>query len=134
MVQEITVGTPTATSGGIQTLIVPLDGTAKGASGPPAAQDPDGSGTATLHFDAEKGEICWELAVKDIAPAFASHIHQNYGLQLFSLSPPTDGTASGCDITSRSIITAILTNPQEYFVIVHNDEFPTSALSGRLAQ
>jgi len=134
MVQEITVGTPPTTTGGIQTLTVPLDGTSKGASGPPSAQDPDGSGTATLRLDAEKGEICWELAVTGIAPAFASHIHKNYGAQIFSLSPPTDGASSGCDITSRSIVTAILTNPQEYFVIVHNNEFPMSALSGRLAQ
>jgi CHRD domain len=134
MVQAITVGTAATTTTGIQTLTIPLDGTSKGASGPPSDQDPDGSGTATLRFDAEKGEICWDLAVKDIAPAFASHIHKNYGLQIFSLSPPTDGASSGCDITSRSIITAILTNPAEYFVIVHNNEFPTSALSGRLAQ
>ncbi len=134
MVQEITVSTPATTTGGIQTLTIPLDGTSKGASGPPSAQDPDGSGTATLRFDAEKGEICWELTVTGIAPAFASHIHKNYGEQMFTLSPPTDGTSSGCNITSPSFIAAILAKPAEYFVIVHNDEFPTSALSGRLAQ
>ncbi|HEX9872370.1 MAG TPA: CHRD domain-containing protein [Candidatus Tectomicrobia bacterium] len=148
MVQEITVETLAATtddsstddsstvdgSDDIHTLAITLDGSSKGPSGPPTAQDADGSGTAILSFDAAKGEICWELTVTDIAPAFASHIHKNYGAQMFSLSPPTQGAASGCGSASRKFITTVLENPEEYFVIVHNNEFPTSALSGRLAQ
>lgn len=138
MVQEITVeGLAATTNDGsddIYTVTIPLDGSAKGPGGPPTTQDLDGSGIAILHFDAAQGEICWELTVTDIAPAFASHIHKNYGAQMFSLSPPTQGAASGCGNASRQFITTVLENLEEYFVIVHNNEFPTSALSGRLAQ
>jgi hypothetical protein len=138
MVQEITVELPAATTDegadDIHTLAILLDGSDKGPGGPPTAQDSDGNGTAILRFDAAQGEICWELSVTDIAPAFAAHIHKNYGAQLFSLSPPTQGVASGCGSASSELITTILENPEEYFVIVHNNDFPTSALSGRLAQ
>ena len=41
---------------------------------------------------------------------------------------------AGSAITAPSLVTAILANPAAYFVIVHHNEFLTSALSGRLAQ
>ena len=41
---------------------------------PPA--DPDGSGTGQLWLNHGQGTVCWELAVADIAPATAAHIHR----------------------------------------------------------
>ena len=55
-------------------LTATLDGAPK-PDGPPTAKDPDGSGTAIIRVNADKGEVCWELTVAGIAPAFAAHIH-----------------------------------------------------------
>ena len=50
------------------------------------------------------------------------------------LQPPTDGSSSGCVEAGRTLAKDILKNPADYYVNVHNAEFPGAALRGQLSR
>lgn len=115
----------------------PLTTTLLGANEIPGPGDPDGSGTATVRVNAGRGEICYSLAVTDIAPATAAHIHVGdaitAGPVVVALQAPTTGTSSGCTAVSRELARAIRSDPELYYVNVHNADYPAGALRGQLA-
>ena len=108
-----------------------------GASEVPAA-DPDGSGTAVVRVNTGKGIICYELTVSGIAPATAAHIHQApegiNGPVVVPLQAPTAGSSSDCIEVVRSLAKAIASSPQDYYVNVHNAEYPAGAVRGQLSK
>ena len=112
--------------------------TLTGAAEAPGPGDPDGSGTATITLNYGQGEVCWELTVSGIAPATAAHIHVAPagvpGPVVVPLSPPTSGSSSGCTSADRDLIKAIIQNPEQYYVNVHNTEYPAGALRGQLSK
>lgn len=112
--------------------------TLTGAAEVPGPGDPDGSGTATITLNHGQGTVCWDLAVEDIASATASHIHVApagvAGPVVVPLSPPTNGTSSGCALVDRGLIKAIIQNPEAYYVNVHNAVYPAGALRGQLGK
>jgi hypothetical protein len=116
----------------------PLATTLTGAAEVPGPGDPDGSGTATIRLNFGQGEVCFELAVSGIAPATASHIHVApagvAGPVVVPLAPPTSGSSSGCAAADPALIKNIVKNPQEYYVNVHNADFPAGALRGQLSK
>jgi hypothetical protein len=109
-----------------------------GAAEVPGPGDTDGSCTATITLNHGQGEVCWELTASDIAPAAAAHIHVGAsdvaGPVVVPLSPPTSGSSSGCATVDRDLIKAIIQNPEEYYVNVHNADFPAGALRGQLGK
>jgi hypothetical protein len=106
-----------------------------GAKEVPGPGDPNGSGQAAIFVDITTGEICFELEVRNIAPAAAAHIHQaergSPGPIVVTLTPPTTGSSSGCvvDLTQAQ---AIADDPSAYYVNVHNADFPDGAIRGQL--
>ena len=106
-----------------------------GAKEVPAPGDRNGSGQAVISVDTVTGEICFELRVRNIAPAAAAHIHEaekgSPGPIVVTLTPPTSGSSSGCvvDLTQAQ---AIAEDPSGYYVNVHNAEFPDGAVRGQL--
>jgi CHRD domain len=126
------------TAGAVQAQGRTLSTTLTGAAEVPGPGDPDGSGTATLTVNPGLGQICYELTVSGIAPATAAHIHVGAvgvaGPVVVPLEPPTDGTSSGCAEVSRELALAILKSPSDYYVNVHNAEFPAGALRGQLSK
>src|SRR5687768_7009438 len=106
--------------------------------GVPNQGDLDGIGTARLRLNQGQGEICYELNVSGIVPAAAAHIHvgpsTTTGPVVVPLSPPTDGSSSGCVSVDPELIKAIRQNPEEYYVNVHNAAFPGGALRGQLSK
>ncbi len=115
----------------------PLTATLSGAAEVPVAGDPDGSGTARITVNPGQGEICYELA-EGIAPAGAAHIHEGTaGVASpvkVALMAPASGTSSGCASVDRELARDILKHPEEYYVNVHNAEFPGGALRGQLSK
>jgi hypothetical protein len=83
-------------------------------------------------------EVCFELTVSGIAPATAAHIHAGpagvAGPVVVGLTPPTSGTSSGCVSADSTLIKAIIQNPEQYYVNVHNAEFPAGAVRGQLSK
>ena len=111
-----------------------------GAAEVPGPGDPDGSGTATIRLRPEQREVCFDLTVSNIGPATAAHIHEGAegvaGPVVVPLDPaPTGGSSSGCiSDVDTALIQNIVQNPGQYYVNVHNEEFPDGAVRGQLGR
>ena len=109
--------------------------------------DPDGRGTAEFTFDTDQGTVCYELDVEGIAepvepaPGLGSaHIHlvATGGIAVdletdFQPDKSDEFKASGCVEVDSALLQAIVENPDQYYVNIHNVEFPGGALSGLLS-
>jgi hypothetical protein len=115
--------------------------TLTGAAEAPGPGDPDGTGTASLRLNYGQGEVCFEISYSGVAlPLTAGHIHEApvgapgpVVVPLF-LEPDADGFISGCVSADREEIKEIIQHPEEYYVNVHNAEFPAGALRGQLSK
>lgn len=98
--------------------------------------DPDGFGSATVRINPGRGELCYSITVSGIAPATAAHIHEaaagTNGRVIITLSAPTTGSSSGCVPILRELALEIKQAPEDYYVNVHNAEFPAGAVRGQL--
>jgi CHRD domain len=116
----------------------PFSTTLTGAAEVPGPGDPDGTGEATLTLNQGEALICFQLSVTDIAPATAAHIHVGAegvaGPVVVGLSPPTTGFSSGCVSADPELIKIIRKNPENYYVNVHNAQFPAGAVRGQLSK
>lgn len=116
----------------------PITVTMKGAAEVPGPGDPDGTGTATITLNPGQGEICYELSVTNIAAANAAHLHagavDKAGPPVVTLQAPTEGSSKGCATLEREKIQDIIKNPANYYVNVHNAEFPDGAVRGQLGK
>ena len=120
------------------TALNPVTGTVTG--------DPDGRGKAEFTFDTEQGTVCYELEVEGIsepvepAPGVGSaHIHflATGGIAVdleadFQPDQSDEFKASGCVEVDSALLQAIIENPDQFYVNIHNVQFPGGALFGLL--
>jgi len=137
---------PFGNTGVIERIVVPrphggrpLTAQLTGDAEVPGPGDPDGSGTARITLNQGQRQVCFDLEVFDIAPASASHIHRGEagvaGPVVVTLGPPTSGASSGCVIgVNRALIRQIRRSPEQFYVNVHNADFPPGALRGQLSK
>jgi hypothetical protein len=115
-----------------------LTTTLTGAQEVPVPGDPDGRGFATVTVNPGQGLVCYELSVSGIEAATAAHIHEApvnvAGPVVVHLLPPTGGSSSDCVEVGRTLAKEILQDPSDYYVNVHNAEFPGGALRGQLSR
>jgi predicted aconitase with swiveling domain len=110
--------------------------TAPGTCGGP------GTGTATIEIDRNARTLCYAITTQNVAlPLLAAHIHVApvgeagpVVVPLFT-QPVNAATVqrtclSGLD---KNLLKAIIRNPQDYYVNVHNAPFPNGAVRGQLA-
>ena len=116
----------------------PLTTTLTGAAEIPGPGDPDGTGTAQITLNHGKGEVCYELTVDKIAAANAAHIHEGAvdkaGPPIVDLMPPTNGSSKGCISLDKEKVKLVMQSPENYYVNVHNAEFPDGAVRGQLGK
>ena len=117
----------------------PLHAVLTGLAEVPGPGDPDGLGQATILTDTEQGEVCYEITVANIAlPVTAAHIHAGSpfeaGPVVVTLFEGTDedGFLSGCVSADPAVLAAIQRQPWDYYVNVHNVEYPAGAVRGQL--
>ncbi len=113
-----------------------------GAQEAPGPGDPDGLATGTLFLDAGTGEVAWDFTYSNIATPTAMHIHGPggsagnsagvfIGLGVGTTGPA--GTLNGNFIhTDLTQISTILGNPQDFYVNIHNPDYPPGAVRGQL--
>jgi LPXTG-motif cell wall-anchored protein len=100
--------------------------------------DPQASGTADLKVS--DGQVCWDVRWSGISPT-ASHIHKGAKgvagpivVPFFKSDQPLSGQRKqGCTEVSADLTKAIAQNPGNYYVNVHDAEFPKGAIRGQLA-
>lgn len=110
--------------------------TLTGAAEVPGPGDTDGSGTASVTLNHDKGEVCYDITVKDIGKPTAAHIHTGAAGASGGVKVPfkanADGTWKGCATVDKTVIKEIMDNPANFYVNVHNDEFKAGAIRGQL--
>ena len=149
-VAGVTLQTGIASAGHTNDVLeATLDGrseVATGAENNRIVGDPNGKGEAYVFgIDGDATTLCYVLTVDKIAPAEAAHIHEGAkgenGPVVVNLAAPADGNAADCltegeagkGLTPGKVL-EILENPEDYYVNVHNPEFPGGALRGQLAE
>jgi len=134
-------------------LTADLDGrneVTNGATDRRIVGDPNGRGEIYVFgIDGDPTTLCYVLAVKGIATATAAHIHEAAaganGPVVANLAAPGDGDAADCltegeagpgnapKFPTGESVQAILANPGDYYVNVHNAAYPGGALRGQLS-
>jgi CHRD domain len=120
------------TSGG-RAFAVALTGDVENPAGDPVA-----TGTAAFHLRAGQGQVCYQIAAKNLPVAVAAHIHRGAagvaGPVVIPLTTPNAaGNSRGCAAVARTLARAILAAPASYYVNVHTAEFPAGAIRGQLS-
>jgi hypothetical protein len=119
------------TSGG-RAFAVALTGDVENPAG-----DPVSTGSAAFHLRAGQGQVCYQIAAKNLPAAVAAHIHRGAagvaGPVVIPLTTPNAaGNSSGCAAVARTLVRAIIADPASYYVNVHTAEFPAGAIRGQL--
>ena len=124
---------PGASASGKVTM---LAASLRGAKEVPGPGDPDGRGRAFVRLAG--GKACFVLEWTKINAPIAAHIHVGpvgvAGPVVVPLAPPTNGSASACAEVDRELALAILKRPADYYVNVHNADFPAGAVRGQLSK
>ncbi len=107
-----------------------------GANERPDPGDDNGRGKAKVEL--KDGEICFTLSWQDIEAPAAAHIHEG-GKDVAGPVVVTllDGAAEGssledCTDAEEGLIADIRDNPANYYVNIHNADFPAGAIRGQL--
>ena len=121
-----------------------LDGRAEIGSSNRLAGDPNGRGEAYVFgVDGDPTTLCYVLTVDKIGTAVAAHIHEGAagtnGPVVVNLAAPADGNSADCltegetgKFVGDQTVADILANPEDYYVNVHNAEYPGGAIRGQL--
>ena len=114
--------------------------------------DPDGKGEAYVFgIDGDPTTLCYVLTVEKIqlvpvGEGMAAHIHEgardSNGPVVAALAGPEDGNAADCltegemgkfPTEEAGIVQRILENPAQFYINVHNPDFPDGAIRGQLS-
>ncbi|HVE50891.1 MAG TPA: CHRD domain-containing protein [Casimicrobiaceae bacterium] len=103
-----------------------------GAEEVPGPGDPDGVGTALLIFDSITNQVSWSISFANVdQPLTGAHIHLGgpgvAGPVRIDFSAALFGSVVDADVA------AVLANPSNFYVNIHNSLFPAGAIRGQLA-
>ncbi len=143
-VPTIVSGNARRTEGSLESLHAaetPYIARLTGAAEIPTVGDSDGFGAVTISIDLDalpEPQVCWDLSFGNIGTATAAHIHPGAVGQ--AAAPVVDfgaiGTASdtGCSDITSVLAGNIMAAPENFYINVHNAEFPGGAIRGQLAK
>ena len=110
-----------------------------GAEEVPGPGDTDASGTSTVYLRTNTNEVCVDISIDGgmVLPATAAHIHQaprgEAGPPVVPLTAPNEnGLSSTCVVVDAALMQEMVNNPGNFYVNVHNEEFPEGAVRGQL--
>ena len=95
---------------------------------------PTAHGIVNVTLNASSGKVCWTFELAGVAkPAFA-HIHKGRAGTSGPVFIAFGKTykAKGCTRASKKAIDAVESNPNGYYVNVHNAKYPNGVVRGQL--
>ena len=95
---------------------------------------PTAHGIVNLTLSTGKGTVCWTFTLVGVnKPAFA-HIHNGRAGVSGPVFIPLGKTykAKGCAVASKKSLEAVESNPNAYYVNVHNAKYPNGIVRGQL--
>lgn len=102
----------------------------------PGPGDPDGTGTAKITADATTNRVCFELTTQGIVRPTAAHLHRGgagvAGPVVVPFDAPTSGESKGCVSVDKTIAAGVIADPADYYVNIHNADYPNGAIRGQL--
>jgi hypothetical protein len=103
-----------------------------------AKGDSDAYGSATVILNSAKNTLCFALAVDNVDPLTAAHIHKGTagmnGPVVVPLTAPmmSPGASSGCVTIEPALLKDIQDKSTGYYINLHNPKFKDGALRGQL--
>lgn len=103
------------------------------------AVDSEGEGWANVRLLEDEKLVCVDMEVSSLdLPATDAHLHKavegQSGPAVLALPIPNEeGDAYGCVKADSTLLTAVMDNPEEYYVNVHSSEYPDGAARGQLS-
>ena len=115
---------------------VRLDATLSGPAERPSFGDLDGAGSFVMRIK-PNGMLCFILEYAGTQPIRAGHIHrgrvEEAGPVVVTLTTSPDSPQRACPgVADLALAREIIANPENFYVNVHNPEFPAGALRGQL--
>jgi hypothetical protein len=107
-----------------------LEAVLVGGNEVPGPGDPDAFGLADVI--AGGGEVCWLISVRDAERITAAHIHAGPAGVSGPVVVPLDPIRDGCAEAKGRLVRFIKQHPEQFYVNLHNDEFPNGAVRGQL--
>ncbi len=100
--------------------------------------NPEATGSTELKVT--EGQVCWTVSWTGVSPT-ASHIHKGAAgaagpivVPFFKSASALGGKSkSGCTEVSAELAKGIAGNPANYYVNVHDSQYPKGAIRGQLA-
>lgn len=96
----------------------------------PGPGDPDGFGLADVTV--EGSEVCWRVTVTAVDPLTMGHIHAGPRGVAGPVVVGFEPIRRGCADVGTRLARFIRQHPGEFYVNLHNDEFPAGAVRGQL--
>ena len=97
----------------------------------PGPGDTDGYGFANVRVTGS--EVCWRITVNDVEPIAAAHIHAGPVGVSGPVVVPLAPVDRGCTEVPRRTARFIQHHADQFYVNVHNAEFPAGAIRGQLS-
>ena len=112
-----------------------------GAQEFPGPGDPDGSAVGHIFLDDVTGDVSWKLFYSNIAAPTAMHIHGPGGspgsaagvfIGLGVATSGGPGTLIDSLVAAPASVAAVVSDPTDFYVNIHNADFPPGAIRGQL--
>jgi hypothetical protein len=95
---------------------------------------PTAHGIANLTLNATKGTVCWAFQLVGVVSPAQAHIHKGRAGTSGPVFIPLGKTykAKGCVTAAKKMIEAVESNPNGFYVNVHNVKYPNGVVRGQL--